>query len=146
MSDVGDGAQVAAAVFTAAAAGAALRTVRQGQRLWRHGVEPDIHVQVLRNVNTGHTDLAIFNVGGGVARGVFFVLAVDDQKATGTVHDSIMAAGTKFIVQTQLPHGDDSECVVWWRNIDEELRGRSTASVRSVGFGGRRGGAGCVDE
>jgi hypothetical protein len=119
MSDVGDAAQIVAAVFTAGAAGAAWRTVGQGQRLWRHGVEPDLHIQVLLNASTGTADMAIFNIGGGTARGVFFAMAAGGQRTTGVIEDGIMAGGSKYFVHAALPRTDDAEGIVWWRNIDE---------------------------
>jgi hypothetical protein len=75
-----DLATVATAAFTAVAAGAAWWSVRQGQRLWRTAQEADLVVQILQNTQAGATDLVIPNVGGGVARGVAFALAVDGRK------------------------------------------------------------------
>ena len=117
--DVGEATQVIATLLAAVAAGAAWASVRQGQRLWRRGVEPDVQVQVLRNVNTRKTDLSIVNVGGGTARGVAFLLVAGGVRTSGSVDDGFVPPGDHVFVETELPWADDSECVVLWRNIDE---------------------------
>lgn len=114
-----DAAGLGSAVFTAGAAGAAWQSVRQGQRLWRSSLEADLVPQVLLNTGTGTTDLAIFNAGGGVARGTVFALASGGMKAVGHIGDGFLRGGQKVYVHAALPQTEDAECVVMWRNVDE---------------------------
>jgi hypothetical protein len=114
-----DAAQVATTIAAALAAGAAWASVRQGQRIWRSGLEPDLHPQILLNQRTGTTDLAILNAGGGVAKGAAFIITADGHRTSGNLLDGFVLPGERIYVATQLPHGDHSACVVMYRTADE---------------------------
>src|SRR4051812_6116474 len=103
-----DAAQVTSAVFTASAAGAAWASVLHGQRLWRRSLEPDLHPQVLKNAESGSTDLTVMNVGAGIAKGAAFVLVAGGQKAGSYIGDGFMPSGSKVHVSTRLPMDDDA--------------------------------------
>ena len=119
MSWIVDSAQVATAAFTAGAALAALKSVKHGQEIWRASRAADLHVQILQNVDTKTTDLSIINVGGGVARGVAFALGSEFQKAWGIIGDGFVAPSQKVLIQAQIPHSDQTECLVLFRDVDE---------------------------
>jgi hypothetical protein len=116
---IGESAQVASALFTAGAAGAARASVRQGQRIWRASLEPDIHPQVLLNQQTATTDLLVFNAGGGIAKGTAFTLAAAGHRTSGYFGDGFIRPGEKFLVSSAVPHDEDAECLVMYRSLDE---------------------------
>lgn len=110
------------ALFTAGAAGAALLSVRQGQRVWRASIEPDLHLQILKNGNTGTTDLIITNSGGGMAKGTAYMLAAGGMRVHGFLGDGFVAPGDKILVSTSLPSGDpenEGEALAMYRVADE---------------------------
>ena len=114
-----DSAQVLTAAFTASAAYAALKSVRQGQEIWRASQQADLHVQVLHNVSSGNTDLALINAGGGVARGVAFIVGSATERAGGTIHDGFIGSSMKTYIRTEVRYLKPVECVVMFRDVDE---------------------------
>jgi hypothetical protein len=117
--DAGEITQVASTALAAVAALAAWATVRQGQRVWRHSIEPHMSVQVLKSAVTHSTVMMVLNEGGGTARGVAFALVAGGKQVTDFIGDGFVAPGAKVLINTDLPEDDDAECVVMWRNADE---------------------------
>src|SRR4051794_3582198 len=105
----GDWAQVAGALFTAVAALAALATVRQGHRMMRAAVEPDVHIQVLQNVGDDRTEMVIANTGGGTTKGTAYLMVAGGKRAIGWLGDGFLAPGDKVVVLPELPCDQKAE-------------------------------------
>jgi hypothetical protein len=105
MSDptIGDWAAVAAAVFTAAAAGAAFLTARQGHEQLEAADRPLLEVQVLADPQTSMARLSIINTGRGVARGCDFAIHAAGLLTDGVLGDGFVAAGQRLHVVTDIP-------------------------------------------
>ena len=141
-----DVAQVASAVFTFGAAGAAWKSVAQGQRLWRSSLEANLVPQILLNERTGTTDLVIQNAGGGLAHGVTFVLASGGKVASHRVGDGFMRGTLKALVHTDLPQSIDARAMVMWRNVDESSFAVAPGTPRERLRKGRKGPATSDDQ
>jgi hypothetical protein len=114
-----DIATVLGALFTALAAGAAWRAVAQTKRITDAAQRADLHPQLLLNRASGTTDLAIYNAGGGIAKGAAFVLVVGGVKGAGFLGDGFIRSGYKVTVHGSFPASDDAECIVSWRDADD---------------------------
>src|SRR4051794_4573825 len=99
-----DWAQLLIAVFTACAAGAALASVMQAQRIWRAGVEPSLVGTWTESTGTDGTDsvyLDFQNVGGGFVQ----------QAAFAVVCEQTHEAAYGFIPPTGLLRGGDRSMI-----------------------------------
>lgn len=112
-------AQVGSALFTAIAASAALLTVKQGHRMMRAAVEPDLGIQVLGDVGNKRTHLVIANTGGGTTKGTAYQVVAGGERALGWLGDGFLAPGDKVLVSPELPLDDDAEAQVVYRTADE---------------------------
>lgn len=99
---LGDWAAVAGAVFTAAAAGAALLTTRQGRQLIESAERPMLEAQVLADPGTRMLRLAIINTGRGVARGTNFAVHALGHVTDNVVGDGYVGPGERFHVTTDI--------------------------------------------
>ena len=119
VSDLGDIAQVASTMFAAGAAGAAWASVRQGQRVWRASIEPDLHLQILMDMQNDETHIVITNTGGGTAKGSAVTIVAGTKKAAAWVGDGFIAPGDKVLVSVRMPVVEHAEAVALYRTRDE---------------------------
>jgi hypothetical protein len=97
--------QLAAATAAAVAATASWASVRQAARIWRSSLLPFLHGQPLSVPVTmvgSELHLSVHNGGGGLAKGVGFVLASGRKYATGHLGDGFLKPGAGGMVKTEL--------------------------------------------
>ncbi len=141
MSWVAEAAQVTSTAFAAAAAGAAWISVRNGQRMFRATIEPDLHLQILMDETNSQPHLVITNTGGGVAKGAAYTIAVGAHHGTNWLGDGFIAPGDKIVVSPDMPADGRGYAVVMYRTADESSW-VATADGRRVRL--RKGSKGAV--
>jgi hypothetical protein len=129
-TSVTEWAPVATAV---AAAGAALASWR-AVILTTRAILPDVQAQLLANVVTGCFDVVIRNSGGGIVKGLHFMLVADRDGAVGPVHDGFLGPGEGFHVETTAPTRGrrDARLVIFYRDANEVLRAWSHHGQRKA--------------
>jgi hypothetical protein len=110
--------------FTAGTAYFALKSVRLSERQWRTATEPDVHLEVLTNMRTGTTDLALMNAGG-TSRATCFALSVAGQRASGYVGDGFLKPGERIQIHCELPQSEDTKALLLFRGMDETSYARA---------------------
>lgn len=101
-SALGDWAAVAAAVFTAVAAGAAAVAARQGRQQIEAAERPLLEVQVLKDPATGFLRLAIVNSGRGIARGSMFMAHALGKVTINVIGDGFVSPGARINYLTSI--------------------------------------------
>jgi hypothetical protein len=86
---------------------------------WRRSIEPALLVYAYFHPGSRTTDMSIVNEGGGIAQAVQFVLVAGGKRAEGVVDDGVVRPGEEVRVHADLLWGDDLQCLVTWRTIDE---------------------------
>jgi hypothetical protein len=102
LSTLQDIALIVGPVGAAIAAGASLASVRQTRRIAVEAALPDLAIQVTFSRRTGLVNATIHNAGGGVARGVSYIIAHAGQIASGYVEHGILRADELVSVQTAI--------------------------------------------
>jgi hypothetical protein len=126
------------AVASAIAAGAAWRSVLQGQRLWRASQDPDLHPQVLLVAAHGTTAMSVMNVGSGIAKGAAFLLVADGKSTAGAIGDGFLPSGAKVMISAPMAADNNAECIVMYRSSDESAYFTDRAGPRNRLRKGRR--------
>jgi hypothetical protein len=96
------------AVFAACAAAASWAAVRINFVQWRTSRLPDLRIQAWHREKTGKIELVILNAGAGVARGVGFCVAYDNEYVAGFAGPNLggfLSAGERVVVVTDLTPG-----------------------------------------
>jgi hypothetical protein len=93
---------IGSAVFTAAAAGGALLTARQGRQAIEAADRPLLEVQVLAEPTSRNLMLSIINTGTGVARGSNFAVHALGHATDDVLADGYMRPGERFHIFTSI--------------------------------------------
>lgn len=141
--DLSEAAQVAAAAFAALAAAASWATVAHARKTWRAGARPHLNGQVVKIADdpVGPTvGLLIHNSGGGLAKGVGFLIVAGDSYVQGYAGTGFLRPGEAADIRTQLPPdavetGESAIGMVACRDVNEDgwiwnMRGDRKASRR----------------
>jgi hypothetical protein len=109
--DAVDSAQIAAAVFTATAAGASWASVAQTRRERKEREKPDMHVEVLEVLPRGDVALSVSNMGGP-AKLVTFAAVQGGKACLGHLPPSaFMRPGESRTLGLDLPPDPDTKAV-----------------------------------
>lgn len=105
-------AQVLSAVFAALAALAAWASVRQGQRIWRSSLLPELHAQglfVRDNPFGPRMAYVVHNAGGGLAKGALFLFAEGNAYVAGAVGDGFIRPDESCRIETDMQRAKDGQ-------------------------------------
>jgi hypothetical protein len=121
MGWIADAAPIASTALAAAAAGASWMSVRNGQRMWRAAIEPDLHMQVMINEVNRCVSVSVLNAGGGIAKGAALTLVAGDQCSSGYLRDGFLSPGDRLLISSAVTakSADEVECLLGYRALDE---------------------------
>jgi hypothetical protein len=133
-----DWSQAGSAAFTAATAFYAWRSVRLNERQWRTSKEPELHLEVLLNMQTGTTDISLMNEGG-TARAALFAAGVGAYKAFGYIGDGFIKRGERVLIHCALPQDEGAEVMLMYRGTDQSSYATARGKGREVLRQGEKG-------
>ena len=116
---------VAGTGLAALAAGASWASVRQGQRVWRASVQPDLRLILQTRQAENDARLVILNAGGGTATEAIYIIVGKGRRCERYVGDGFIPPGTKVTIKAEIPfvEAEDAglDCLVGYKTLDGSL-------------------------